>query len=193
MLHPGNQIDPVKTPDLAAAARRSLEVRTDIGTGWSLAWKVNFWARLKDGNRAYQLLKNVLRPVDNMGLNMSNAGGTYQNLFCAHPPYQIDGNFGATSGIAEMLLQSHVVEGEDFVIQILPALPDAWPAGEVKGLRASGGFEVNIKWKEKKMVSLSIKSLAGSDLKIRYNGKTFTSATEPGMIYQLDREMEIKD
>jgi alpha-L-fucosidase 2 len=193
MLHPGNQIDPMKTPDLADAARRSLEARTDIGTGWSLAWKVNFWARLKDGNRAYQLLKNVLKPVDNMGLNMSNAGGTYQNLFCAHPPYQIDGNFGATSGIAEMLLQSHVVEGDDFVIQILPALPDAWPAGMVKGLRARGGFEVNIKWKEKKMVSLSIKSLAGSDLKIRYNGKTFTSATEPGMIYELDREMEIKD
>ena len=193
MLHPGNQIDPGKTPDLAAAVRKSLEARTDIGTGWSLAWKVNFWARLQDGNRAYQLLKNVLQPVDNMGLNMSNAGGTYQNLFCAHPPYQIDGNFGATAGITEMLLQSHMVEDDDFVIQILPALPDAWPAGEVKGLRARGGFEVSIKWKEKKMVSLSIKSLAGSDLKIRYNGKTFTSATEPGMTYELDGNMVIKD
>lgn len=193
MLHPGNQIDPDKTPDLAAAARKSLEARTDIGTGWSLAWKVNFWARLKDGNRAYQLLKNVLQPVNNMGLNMSNAGGTYQNLFCAHPPYQIDGNFGATAGITEMLLQSHIIEDDDFVIQILPALPDAWPAGEVKGLRARGGFEVSIKWEEKRMVSCSIKSLAGSDLNIRYNGKTFTSATKSGMTYELDRDLEVRN
>ncbi len=193
MLHPGNQIDPGKTPDLAAAVRKSLGARTDIGTGWSLAWKVNFWARLQDGNRAYQLLKNVLQPVDNMGLNMSNAGGTYQNLFCAHPPYQIDGNFGATAGIAEMLLQSHMAEDDDFVIHILPALPDAWPAGEVKGLRARGGFEVSIKWEEKKMVSLRIKSMAGSDLKIRYNGKTFTSTTEPGITYELNGNLEVTD
>jgi alpha-L-fucosidase 2 len=189
MLHPGNQIDPDMIPDLAAAVRKSLEARTDIGTGWSLAWKVNFWARLKDGNRAYQLLKNVLRPVENMGINMSDAGGTYQNLFCAHPPYQIDGNFGATAGIAEMLLQSHVTEGDDFVIQILPALPDAWTAGEVKGLRARGGFEVGIKWEEKKMVSCTIKSLAGRDLKVSYKGKIFTSSTEPGESFELDGEM----
>ncbi|MBK9392158.1 MAG: glycoside hydrolase family 95 protein [Bacteroidetes bacterium] len=189
MLHPGNQIDPDKTPELAAAVRKSLEARTDIGTGWSLAWKVNFWARLKDGNRAYQLLKNVLRPVENMGINMSDAGGTYQNLFCAHPPYQIDGNFGATAGIAEMLLQSHVTEGDDFVIQILPALPDAWPAGEVKGLRARGGFEVSIKWEDKKNVSCTINSLAGRDLKVSYKGKIFTSSTEPGESFELDGEM----
>ena len=189
MLHPGNRIDPANTPDLAAAVRKSLEARTDIGTGWSLAWKVNFWARLKDGNRAYQLLKNVLRPVDNTGTNYSNAGGTYQNLFCAHPPYQIDGNFGATSGIAEMLLQSHVVEGDDFVIQVLPALPDAWPSGEVKGLRARGGFEVSIMWEEKKMVSCTINSLAGRDLKVSYKGKIFTSSTEPGESFELDGEM----
>ena len=193
MLHPGNQIDPQKTPDLAAAVRRSLDVRTDIGTGWSLAWKINFWARLHDGNRAYQLLKNLLRPIDNFGINMSSAGGTYQNLFCGHPPFQIDGNFGATAGIAEMLLQSHIKEGDQYVINILPALPDAWSSGEVEGLKARGGFEVSIKWKEKKMVSCKVKSLAGSHLEIRYKGKTFTSATEQGTTYALDGEMALMD
>ena len=186
MLHPGRQIDPGKTPDLAAAVRKSLEARTDIGTGWSLAWKVNFWARLHDGNRAYLLLKNLLHPINNFGINMSSAGGTYQNLFCAHPPFQIDGNFGGTSGITEMLLQSHIKDGDQYVISILPALPDAWASGEVKGLRARGGFEVSIKWEEKKMVSCIVKSLAGSDLKLYYNGKTFVSSTESGMTYELD-------
>ncbi len=192
MLHPGNRIDPANTPDLAAAARKSLDVRTDIGTGWSLAWKVNFWARLKDGNRAYQLLKNVLRPVDNMGINMSNAGGTYQNLFCAHPPYQIDGNFGATSGIAEMLLQSHVVEEEDYIIQILPALPHAWPSGEVKGLRARGGFEADICWKDAKPDYCIIKSLAGSKLIISFDGKRYISPTVAGEAYRIDKNGIVK-
>lgn len=190
MLHPGNQIDPVTTPDLANAAIKSLEARTDIGTGWSLAWKINFWARLHNGNRAYKLLQTLLRPTSNYKINMSNAGGTYPNLFCGHPPFQIDGNFGAVSGIAEMLIQSHTMDGDMYVIQILPALPDKWKDGEVKGLRARGGFEVDIKWKNNNLESCSVKSLSGSRLKVVYKEKTFKSYTETGKTYHLDSDLK---
>ncbi len=190
MLHPGNLIDPLNTPGLADAARKSLEARTDMGTGWSLAWKINFWARLHDGNRAYRLLKNLLRPITNYSVNMSDAGGTYQNLFCGHPPFQIDGNFGATAGIAEMLLQSHTRDGAGYVIQILPALPDAWKDGEVKGLKARGGFVTDIKWKNNKLVSCTLRSIAGSDLKICYGGRSAVMVTTPGKTYHFNSSLE---
>jgi len=191
MLHPGNMIDPDKTPDLADAVRKSLEARTDIGTGWSLAWKINFWARLHDGNRAYKLLKDLLRPIETYGTNMSNAGGTYQNLFCGHPPFQIDGNFGGTSGITEMLLQSHIREGDDYLIRVLPALPDAWADGEVRGLRARGGFETDIKWKDGLLESCTIRSLKGKRMKAVYGKITIDIVTEAGKEYKTNNEFKI--
>ncbi len=191
MLHPGNSIDPDNTPELAAAARKSLDARTDIGTGWSLAWKINFWSRLHDGERAYKLLKNVLRPINTYGTNMSDAGGTYENLFCGHPPYQIDGNFGATSGMGEMLLQSHIKEENSWMIQLLPAIPDKWSSGEVKGLRARGGFEVSISWSEGKLKSCEIVSLKGSLLTAKYKDNRILIKTQPGKKYKLNEKLKL--
>jgi len=190
MLHPGSQIDTRKTPDLAAAARKSLEARTDIGTGWSLAWKTNFWARLEDGNRAYQLLKNLLRPIDSYTTNMSNAGGTYPNLFCGHPPFQIDGNFGGTAGMAEMLLQSHLQDGDRPILHILPALPDVWGRGEANGLKARGGFEVSFSWKDGKLASAQIKSEKGGVCLLRYQSQTRDLALKPGQTIVLDGKLD---
>lgn len=175
-LHPGNQISAINTPDFAAACKKSLELRGDEGTGWSKAWKINFWARLRDGNHAYKMIRDILNYTEKTG--GGSVGGVYANLFDAHPPFQIDGNFGATSGMTEMVLQSQELYSDDeqpnkdfYVIDILPALPDTWVNGAVKGLRARGGFEVSMVWANKKIEQIAIKSVGGTAAKIRYNGK----------------------
>lgn len=161
-LHPGKQINVLETPDLAKAAKVSLTARGDASTGWSMAWKMNFWARLQDGNHAYRILNNFITLVGGSGVDYNNGGGIYANLFCAHPPFQIDGNLGYTAGVTEMLMQSQTGK-----IQLLPALPDAWQQGKVSGIKARGNFEIlEMTWKEGKIVKLKIRSLSGGKCSI---------------------------
>lgn len=159
-LFPGNQISPWRTPELFAAARNSLNYRGDPATGWSMGWKVCLWARLLDGNRAYKLITDQLSPAGSTGF--WGKGGTYPNLFDAHPPFQIDGNFGCTAGIAEMMLQSH-----DGAVHVLPSVPDRWKDGKVSGLVARGGFVVDIEWKDGKVTLLKVRSTLGGNLRLR--------------------------
>lgn len=165
-LHPGTQILPLRDRALAAAAKRVLELRGDGGTGWSMAWKANFWARLRDGDHAYKMLTNLLKPAKSAETRY-NRGGVMPNLFCSHPPFQIDGNFGGAAGIAEMLLQSHAGE-----IDLLPALPAAWPEGEVRGLRARGGVGVDIRWAGGKLVAAVLTPASQGRVVVRYGDKT---------------------
>ncbi len=160
-LYPGNEINP-NTPEILQAAKALLEERGDIGTGWSLAWKMNLWARLHDGDHAFELFHYLLKPVTTTEVNMSNGGGSYINLFCAHPPFQIDGNFGGTAGISEMLLQS-----SNGYIEILPALPKVWANGSYSGLCARGGAVVDVEWADHQAKKVCIKSISSGIFKIK--------------------------
>ena len=197
-LFPGNQISPERTKDLAEAAKVTLKHRGDVSTGWSMAWKMNWWARLRDGEHAYKILAkafNYINPNDKT-FKSAGGGGTYPNLFDAHPPFQIDGNFGATAGITEMLMQSH--EGK---ISLLPALPQEWKDGTIKGIKARGNFELDITWEQGKLKQAKIKSIIGGVCKVEADdllkvkelsdtnqvveGKVLSFNTQKGKVYTL--------
>jgi alpha-L-fucosidase 2 len=184
-VYPGNEINWQQTPDLMKAARQSLIYRGDDGTGWSLAWKINFWARFLDGNHAYEMVKLLFRPVQIDDVVYTGGGGSYTNLFDAHPPFQIDGNFGAPAGMIEMLVQSQLNE-----IAILPALPDALPSGKITGVCARGGFELTFDWEGGKLQKLQVISKAGQKCKLHYGEKVVEMSTEKGKTYSFDGDLK---
>jgi alpha-L-fucosidase 2 len=183
-LYPGDEITPAGTPELAQAARKTLAARGDDGLGWSYAYRAVLWARLGDGNHAWLIVKRALSPVATHQMRYDNGGGVYPNLFDACPPFQIDGNFGVPSAIAEMLLQS-----QDGMVHLLPALPDAWKNGKVSGLRARAGFQVDITWQDGKLTSATIHSDLGEPCSVNYDGKTVAFKIKKGRSITLNGRM----
>ena len=197
-VYPGSEITPYGTPDLFKAARQSLIFRGDAATGWSLAWKLNLWARFLDGDHAYRILSNLITPAHD---GRPSRAGLYPNLFDAHPPFQIDGNFGAAAGITEMLLQSQdpygtetsltpVQAGEAAFLHLLPALPSAWPNGSVSGLRARGGMEVALAWANGKLTHATVKAHESKPVTVRYTGKEAKFHAEKGRTYEFGPELK---
>jgi alpha-L-fucosidase 2 len=187
-VFPGDEINPA-TPNFFNAAKKSLEMRGDGGTGWSLAWKINLWARLRDGDHAHKILDNLLTLTGSPKAK-HGGGGVYPNLFDAHPPFQIDGNFGATSGMCEMLVQSQLsTDDGTTIIDLLPALPSAWPKGNATGLRTRDGYEVDLMWDQGILTKCQLRSTLGKPVVIRYGDKERRIELAKGQEISLNAEL----